>query len=298
MLDINRALAAAALRRRFDLDDLLLFETTLATHTPPASFSQAMAAARRQLDEGAEARFEMAVDVRRARMQRVRPLAVTVGGVDPHEGEPVRVTEALEAAPALPAFDVEIAQSADTPGDRIRQWQRKLLNLTTSNRLLHVPDSAKVLKLMCPDPGALEDLLASGRKVRVVPMPDLETGGRDARLFEQQTQTNLREEVAKAALARGEALSLLGKDKLDALLIELFRKTDSLQDWFLMAQTRGTAALEQFILDSMLAEEGKVKAAGLSAGGRRPLRYWRPPGTIGREASDGFDTSDGVGDDE
>ncbi len=215
---------AAALRRRFDLDDLLLFETTLATHTPPASFSQAMAAARRQLDEGAEARFEMAVDVRRARMQRVRPLGVSVAAVDLHEGEPVRSAEALEAAPALPAFDVEISQGADTPGDRIRQWQRKLLNLTTGNRLLHVPDSAKVLKLMCPDPGALEDLLASGRKVRVVPMPDLEAGGRDARLFEQQTQTNLREEVAKAALARGEALSLLGKDKLDALLIELFRK--------------------------------------------------------------------------
>jgi very-short-patch-repair endonuclease len=215
---------AAALRRRFDLDDLLLFETTLATHTPPAGFSQAMAAARRQIDEGAEAKFEMAIDVRRARMQRVRPLGVAVGDRGPQDAKSISISEALESAPALPAFDVEIDQEADTPGDRIRQWQRKLLNLTTGNRLLHVPDSAKVLKLMCPDPGALEDILSSGRKVRVVPMPDLDSGGRDERLYEQQTQTNLREEVAKAALARGEALSLLGRDKLDALLIELFRK--------------------------------------------------------------------------
>ncbi len=215
---------AAALRRRFDLDDLLLFETTLATNSPPASFSQAMAAARRQIDEGAEAAFEMAIDIRRARMQRIRPLGVAVGGREPDASKTALTSDALESAPSLPAFDVEIAEAADTPGDRIRQWQRKLLNLTTGNRLLHVPEGAKVLKLMCPDPGALEDILSSGRKVRVVPMPELDAGGRDERLYEQQTQTNLREEVAKAALARGEALSLLGKDKLDALLIELFRK--------------------------------------------------------------------------
>ncbi len=77
-------------------------------------------------------------------------------------------------------------------------------------------------------------------------------------------------------------------------------QTDSLQSWFLMAQTRGTAALEQFILDSMLTEEGKAKASGMSAGGRRPLRYWRPSGPPGRETPDGFDNNDGdgIGDDE
>ncbi|UUL82339.1 DUF3320 domain-containing protein [Sphingomonas qomolangmaensis] len=218
---------AAALRRRFDLDDLLLFETTLATHTPPASFSHAMAAARRQIAEDAEAGFKMAIDIRRARMQRVRPLGVAVTARARLDERPSSASEGLEAAPALPAFDVEVGEAPDTPGDRIRQWQRKLLNLTTGNRLLHVPEGAKVLKLACPDPGALEDILSSGKKVRVVPMPELDAGGRDEKLYEQQTQSNLREEVAKAALARGEALSLLGKDKLDALLIELFRKAKS-----------------------------------------------------------------------
>ena len=28
----------------------------------------------------------------------------------------------------------------------------------------------------------------------------------------------------------------------------------------------------------MLIEEKRVKASGLAAGGRRPLRYWRPEG--------------------
>ena len=214
---------AAALRRRLDLDDLIVFETTLATQNPPATFSQAIAAARRQLAEEAEARFEMVIDVRRARMQRIRPLGVAAAPAAVQEGAPP-VAEALETAPALPAFEVEVDEKESTPAGRIRQWQRKLLNLTTSNRLLHLPDSAKAVRLLCPHPDALEDLLAGGKKVRVVPLPDLDVGGRDEKLYEQRTQTNLRAEVAEAAMMRGEALSLLPKDKLDVALVELYRK--------------------------------------------------------------------------
>jgi very-short-patch-repair endonuclease len=215
---------AAALRRRFDLDDLVVFETTLATHNPPASFSQAMAAARRQIAEDSDTRFEMAIDVRRARMQKIRPLGVVGSGGSTSADQAVTVSEGLEAAPALPAFDVEVSEEAPTAGGRILQWQRKLLNLTTSNNLLNLRDGKSVVKLLCPDPGALEDILADGRKVRVVPMPDLDVGGRDEKLYEQQTQTSLRLEVAEQAMKRGEALSLLSKDKLDAAMVELYRK--------------------------------------------------------------------------
>lgn len=217
---------AAALRRRLDLDDLILFETTLATHNPPASFSQAMAAAKRQISEDSDSKFEMAIDVRRARMQKIRPLGVAGAGSAASSEESV-VVEGLEAAPALPAFDVEVTEEAATATDRIRQWQRKLLNLTTSNNLLNLRDSKTVIRLLCPDPGALEDLLADGRKVRIVPMPDLEVGGRDQKLYEQQTQSSLRDEVAEAAMRRGEALSMLPKDKLDTSLVELYRKARS-----------------------------------------------------------------------
>ena len=214
---------AAALRRRLDLDDLVVFETTLITHNPPATFSQAMAAARRQIAEEAEARFQVVIDVRRARMQKIRPLGVAAAPAAIEEGVPP-VAEALEAAPALPAFEVEVREEEPTQGGRIRQWQRKLLNLTTSNRLLHLPDSAKAVKLLCPDPGALEDLLAGGRRVRIVHLPDLDVGGRDEKLYEQQTQASLRTEVGEAAMRRGEVLSPLPKDKLDAALVELYRK--------------------------------------------------------------------------
>lgn len=213
----------AALRRRLDLDDLLVFETTLATNDPPASFANAIDAARRQLAETLDGDFEMAVDIRRGRMQRILPLGVALAAQD-RSDRAQATAEGLQEAPQLPAFDVEVEADVDTPADRIRQWQRKLLNLTTSNRLLHVSDSAKVLRLVCPDPGALEDMLASGRKVKIGPMPELDVGGRDEALYARQTQASLREDVARQMLERGEVLSTLAKDKLDALLIELYRK--------------------------------------------------------------------------
>lgn len=68
---------AAALRRRLEFEDLVVFETTLATQSSPASFSQAMAVARRQITENTDSNLEMAINVRRARMHKIRSLSAT-----------------------------------------------------------------------------------------------------------------------------------------------------------------------------------------------------------------------------
>jgi very-short-patch-repair endonuclease len=216
---------AAAVRKRIDLKELLVFETTLVTQAVPASFSQAVAAAERQItDED----FLMALDLRRARMQRIRPLAFETGVPQPG-GEKVitPASDALEEAPSLPGFDVEIVPDATSPAGRLALWRRKLLDLTTRNRLLHLPESAKAVRLVCPDPGRLEDILAEGKRIKVAPMPDLEVAGRDLALYEQQANESLREQYARAALDRGEVLSVLDKSKLDAALVDLYRKARS-----------------------------------------------------------------------
>lgn len=48
--------------------------------------------------------------------------------------------------------------------------------------------------------------------------------------------------------------------------------------WAEIFDRKGHLALEKVILEDMLKEEHRVKAAGLSAGGRRPLRFWRGNG--------------------
>jgi very-short-patch-repair endonuclease len=216
---------AAAVRKRLDLKELLVFETTLATHVPAPSFSQAVAAAERQLDDE---QFIMAVDLHRARMQKIRPLALAVDAtLAPDSTGTSPTVEGLEEAPALPGFDVEIDEVTEGPAGKLTLWQRKLLDLTTRNRLLHLPDSAKGVRLVCADPAALEDLLSDGKRIRVVPVPDLNGGGRDSALYEQQNRESLLDEVAKQALVRGEVFANLEKARLENTLIELYRKARS-----------------------------------------------------------------------
>ncbi len=216
---------ASAVRKRIDLKEALVFETTLATQLPVPSFSQSVASAERQINDDD---FIMAVDIHRARMQRIRPLASSIA-LPKTDGsaEPEVMFEALEDAPSLPAFDVEILPESDSPAEKLTLWQRKLLDLTTRNRLLHLPDSAKGVRLICPDPTELEDQLSSGKRIRIVSVPDLEAGGRDAALYEQQNRESLRDEYARTALSRGEVLATLEKSKLEVALIELYRKARS-----------------------------------------------------------------------
>lgn len=216
---------AASVRKRIELQELLVFETTLITHHPAAPFSKAVEKGTRQITDE---EFHMVVDIRRARMQRIRPLALI--GTEPAPWETPSVaaaSEALEEAPPLPGFDVEVTGPLLSPNDKVAMWQRKLLDLTTRNRLLHLPEGSKGVPLLCTEPGVLEDMLAEGGRIRIVPLPDLETGGRDTAIYQQQNHEVLQEDYAKQALDRGEVLSTLAKGKLESELIDLYRKARS-----------------------------------------------------------------------
>ncbi|MEB0031356.1 DUF3320 domain-containing protein [Undibacterium sp. RTI2.1] len=217
---------ASAVRKRIELNELIVFETTLATQAIPSSFSQAVEAAKRQVNDE---EFIMAIDLRRARMQRIRPLALSGQRFQFNQSatEKPASIDALEEAPLLPGFDVEIQIEPDSPASKLSLWQRKLLDLTTRNRLLHLPDGAKCVRLICPDPAKLEDILADGKRIRVVAMPDLEAGGRDVALYEQQNRENLRDEYARSALNRNEVLGTIEKTKLDTALVDLYRTARS-----------------------------------------------------------------------
>lgn len=216
----------SAIRKRIDLQEMVVFETTLVTKPIVPTFTQAIETARSQLTDHD---FIVAVDIRRARMQRIRPLALAE--TKPQEAVMRRddvsetINEALEEAPNLPSFDVDIPnETSSAPAGKLAVWQRKLLDLTTRNRLLHLPAKSKSVKLLCPDPAALEDKLAEGKRIRIVPMPNLESAGRDADLYQQQNSESLYDEYARDVLSRGEVLATEVKEKLETLLVELYRK--------------------------------------------------------------------------
>ena len=117
---------ASALRKRVALQELLVFETTLCMQGNRPGFSKAIAEGNRQIAEEREAEFVMALDLRRARMQRLRPLALpTIATAGSQSASlPAGVDDAklsLEAAPALPAFDVTDFETASTPEGRLQR---------------------------------------------------------------------------------------------------------------------------------------------------------------------------------
>ena len=217
----------SAVRNRLDLGNIVLFETTMVTGKNRARFSEAAQESKRQLELIESEDFFLAVDVRRARMREILPLSTSTPQME-EEDEGIATTF-VEEAPDLYRGSLEtteIEECEAKPGDRIEEWQRKLLDLTARNRLLNLPKTGN-LRLECPDPAALEDLLADGRKITVLPLPDLGIGGRDVELHRDRSRTDLKSGHALAGLEKNEVYVEQDKGKLETALIKLYRQARS-----------------------------------------------------------------------
>ena len=220
------------LRKYIALKELVLFETTLVVNEPPLPFSKAVSEANRRVSEENEQEFVYALDVKRARRQQITPLG-TVAKM-PETGEAQGdsgLILGLEAAPALPAFDLGIDDGPppDTPATRLDHWKRKLLDLTKRNRLLNLKSSKTSIRLYCSDPAALEDRLAEGKKITVIPMAKLsgEKNERDNVLFIHRTGDDFTKRFIEDALERDEIVSDMPQSELGAGMVELYRKAKS-----------------------------------------------------------------------
>lgn len=222
---------ATALRKRLKLKELVLFETTLITQRPTVPFSYATERGAQQVDESQDTRFRLAVDIRRARLQRIKPLAsagAASATTSDNENSPsASAVPKIEDAPDLP--DSAPANAEDVsqfdPKDRLLRWQRKLLDLSLRNNLLNFKGGKKALKLEAPDPAALEDILASGQPLKLRPRPDLMDGAdpRDQAIYESREREDVRRAHALEALQKREVFVAVPETELDSRLTELFR---------------------------------------------------------------------------
>ncbi|WKB54977.1 DUF4011 domain-containing protein [Eleftheria terrae] len=217
-----------ALRKRVRLKELVLFETTLLTQRPLPPFSHAIERALQQVAEDRGQAFELAVDVRRARLQRIKPLASAEAALASAlpSSEATVAEPGFEAAPDgpddRPATDEPLPE---TPQDRLTRWQRKLLDLSLRNNLLSFKAGKKSLPLDAPEASRLEDLLASGQAVKLLPRPGLMEGAdpRSQALHESREREDLRRQHALEALERKEVFVGLPAPELEARLVELYR---------------------------------------------------------------------------
>ncbi|MBV6342536.1 DUF4011 domain-containing protein, partial [Candidatus Magnetobacterium casense] len=219
---------ASVLRKRGKLDELVVFETTLSCQRPAPTFKTAIEHGFQLIAETESDKFELAVDIRRTRMQRIRPLASTevvdtgVADAIPEQTEPV-----FENAPDWGEIALRPIDISERIHGRLGHWQRKLLDLSLRNTLLNFKVGKRAIVLDAPDPGRFEDCLASGRQFKILPRPDM-GNGRDPRnlaLHEARHHENARLEMTMDALERDELFVDLAEKELDSRLVEIYRSS-------------------------------------------------------------------------
>ncbi|MGV8864548.1 MAG: DUF3320 domain-containing protein [Pseudomonas sp.] len=219
-----------AVRKRIKLKQLMLFETTFVAQQPAPPFHYATDRGEQLVAEGLEDSFHLLLDIRRARLQRIKPLAsadaqITTLSADESENGSSELL--VGKAPSLPdaAEQVEINAHLLDPKDRLGRWQRKLLDLSLRNNLLNFKAGKKSLKLEAPNPAALEDILANGHPLKLLTRPDLMDGAdpRDQALYELREREDVRKTHALDALKRREVFVGLSNAEMDARLTDLYR---------------------------------------------------------------------------
>ena len=121
------------------------------------------------------------------------------------------IPDLLEIAPA------EIQSTGQcAPQDRLTQWQRKLLDLSLRNNLLNFKGGKKSIKLESPNPGALEDLLATGQALKLIPHPEMMSAvdPRAESYIEARERENIRQVHALRALEKCTVFVDISKDEL------------------------------------------------------------------------------------
>jgi very-short-patch-repair endonuclease len=223
-----------SVRKRVDLGEICLVETTLLTQTPPVQFEQAAERGKARLAD--LSKFCCAIDIQRARKNRIRPIALQpTGEVTLPVGTDLVAPEIVgmpSHAPEIPSSLVSGVSSAgassvpsEPPAARLEKWKRKLLDLSLRNRLLNFRDSKKTLRILSPDLGSLEDALADGEKFQILPNLDkLDANGvRSQEIFVSRIGQDGVQEILKEEFRAKRLHGAVSQAELDRRLLEIYR---------------------------------------------------------------------------
>lgn len=219
-----------SIRKREELEELLVFETTLVCDGKGADFTRAVAAAKEHLclDDV----FQYAIDIHRARSSRIRPLPLerNEGGVDVQkaiEANNNKLPQATTRALGKEFKDsIDVSSIQETPEGRIDHWKQQLLDLTLRNRLLNFKETKQTIPLLCPQPEHMEDELAADQTFKILEQTPLIAGTdpRSLSLQAQQAEENPIVEHLMRELHAKRLRSSLTEKELSRRLLELYRK--------------------------------------------------------------------------
>lgn len=187
-----------------------------------ASFDKALADATTVLSDADK--FQMVLDVCRARLSRVRPLPMRVMGEQGYEI--VVDDDGVEAARPTQVSADDLIWDVD-PASVTKQtiWERRLLDLSLRNNLLNTRISKRTLQVVSFKLDEVEDALADGCEFTVLPRPDeLANAVEVAGLYKAPGDAEPVMSLLKKDMQRGRLYSYLKEDDLSQVLTRLYRQ--------------------------------------------------------------------------
>jgi very-short-patch-repair endonuclease len=219
-----------SIRKRAELEELLVFETTLVCDGKAADFTRAVAAAKEHLSR--DDVFQYAIDIHRARSSRIRPLPLerNADGVDVQKAIAAHTNQLPPSTTRALAKEfkdqLDLSNIQETPEGRIDHWKQQLLDLTLRNRLLNFKETKQTIPLLCPQPEHIEDELAADQAFQILEQTPLIAGTdpRSLNLQAQQSEENPIVEHLMSELHAKRLRSSLTDKELSRRLLELYRK--------------------------------------------------------------------------
>lgn len=144
-----------ALRKRYDLGEIVFIETTLLTQQ--GKFTTALETAKQYIkDEFRQNKFYLAIDVRQSRLRGIKPISANL-----EKKNHLDDTDIEWATASIPVYDNE--RPLENKATRVDRWLRRLLDLSLRNKLLNFKDNRYSIPLQCSELtlGKLEDALAN-----------------------------------------------------------------------------------------------------------------------------------------
>ena len=205
------------------VNNLVMVETTCITSSYPMTFDDAVSSAEKKLR--VDQQFRCFIDIRRCRLDNVRPLPVRImsdnGWVLANEGvEHDNVTDEIQT------FDHYALHLDQAPQQITKQliWERKLLDFSLRNNLINCRLGRRVIPFVSFGIDKLEDAVFEGKDFSVIPYPKKQIEPTETGMYDSRLQASDLEEMALSeARDNCRLISYHSQGELDSAMKFIYR---------------------------------------------------------------------------
>lgn len=206
------------------INEIAIVESTCMNSGNHVSFDHAVRSAESKMIE--TEKFLLFMDVKRARFGGIRPLPLRIQSGSGWEIVEEVTKSLVNDLPEEIFIGQKLVENDKTNFSKQRLWERKLLDLTLRNNLLNIRITKSFIQFITVGLGKLEDTLADGKELQVLPKPtDWDNSLRDVGIYQSLHSSDPIADLVKQELSQHRLRSYLTESELNYSLTSLYRSS-------------------------------------------------------------------------